>query len=187
MKYLIILLLYSLTVFNGCNNDDNSKSATEIANDEAYNFKASKSVKIDDGFYLVMNTWEDSSLIDPSGGEVIPYSHDFLEDNTSNQPFFIEVQTVDFVPLSLSKKPKGIEQKDKRINLFLTLTATASDLLEQFTEKHINQKTCIVVGGQAVTMHKIREKITGGKLQITRCTDNACEHLLLELEDNVDQ
>jgi hypothetical protein len=33
----------------------------------------------------------------------------------------------------------------------------------------------MVVDGEIVTVHKIRSIITGGKVQITRCTDNACE------------
>jgi hypothetical protein len=28
--------------------------------------------------------------------------------------------------------------------------------------------------GEIVTLHKIRTVVTGGKLQITRCTDDAC-------------
>ena len=189
MKYLITLLLCSATIFYSCgNNEKTNNNSTEVVSKDINNSKASLNIadKLDDGLYLIINTWEDSSLISPSNGKVISFSHDFLEENTKNQPLFIEVQTSEFVPLLLSKKPKGIAQKDKRINLFLSMTGSASIMLEQFTEKHVNKTTCIVIGGKAVTMHKIREKISGGKLQIIRCTDNACQHLLLELEDNVE-
>lgn len=189
MKYLITLLFCSAIILYSCDNKKNSNNnSTEVVLEDIYNSKASFYItdKIDDGIYLIINTWEDSSLISPSIGKVISFSHDFLEGNKKNQPLFIEVETSEFVPMSLSKKPQGIEQKDKRINLFLNMTDSASIMLEHFTEKNLNKRVCIVVGGKAVTMHKVREKISGGKLQIIRCTDNACQHLLFELEDNVE-
>ena len=44
-----------------------------------------------------------------------------------------------------------------------------------------------MINGQAVTLHIIRMPITEGKLQVTRCTDHACEKLLVALKDNVVQ
>jgi hypothetical protein len=46
------------------------------------------------------------------------------------------------------------------------------------------ERAVLVVDGEALTLHKIREAITSGKLQITRCNDNACERLLVKLKDN---
>lgn len=39
----------------------------------------------------------------------------------------------------------------------------------------------MVVDGEIVSLHKIRRVITGDKLQITRCTDNACEVIRAKL------
>jgi hypothetical protein len=47
------------------------------------------------------------------------------------------------------------------------------------------QMVAIVVGGEVLTMHKIKEPITSGQLQISRCNDNACELLYVRLRDNV--
>lgn len=189
MKYLTFLLLSFPTLFFGCSSNETSdNNSAEVAVVEASN-QDSLYLAADglvDGFYLIINTWEDSSLVRSSNGKVISYSRHFLGDNTNGQPLFIEVDTSEFVPLSLSKKPERVEQEDKRIKLVLSMTDSASAMLERFTEKNLNQKTCIVIGDKAVTMHKIREKITEGKIQITRCTDNACQYLLLELEDNVE-
>jgi len=142
-------------------------------------------LKVPDGFYLILNEWADTTGIGPVEGAVIRFSHDFLDDNTKGQPLFLEVMTSEYVPLILSRKPESVEQKDRRINLLLTMTPGAGRELERFTGKYTGRKTCIVVGGVAVTKHKIREKITGGRLQISRCTDNACKYLLPELEDNL--
>ncbi len=104
-----------------------------------------------------------------------------MDDNKEGQPIFLEVLTEEFVPLSLVKAPQSIEQEDLRINLLLNMTDSSGLILAEFTEKYLNKKTCIVIGGKAVTMHKI----TDGRLQISRCTDNACKYLLLELQNNV--
>lgn len=46
---------------------------------------------------------------------------------------------------------------------------------------HLWGKIAMVVDGEIVTRHKIRSVITGGKLQITRCVDNACEVIRAKL------
>ena len=46
---------------------------------------------------------------------------------------------------------------------------------------HLGGKVAMVVDGEIVTLHKIRTVITGGKLQITRCQDNACEVIKAKL------
>jgi hypothetical protein len=189
MNYLKTFLLFSTLILFGCNNNENPNlSSNENRKNNNINAEGPQhnTNNIEDGFYLVINTWEDSTSIIPSTGKIISYSRDFLGDNTSGQPLFIEVNTSEFVPLKLSKKPKGIEQEDKRINLLLSMTDSAGAMLEKFTEKHVTKRICIVIDGEAVTLHKIREKITGGRLQIARCTDNACQHLLVELEDNIE-
>lgn len=68
----------------------------------------------------------------------------------------------------------------------LTLTEGASERLADFTEVHINHRIALVIAGDAVTIHKVRTRIEGGKLQITRCTDNACSFLFVALQDNVE-
>ncbi len=67
----------------------------------------------------------------------------------------------------------------------LNLTEEAKEQLKVFTTKHLKRLTTIVVGGEALTKHQIKNVIDGGYLQITRCTDNACELLYVQLQDNV--
>ena len=65
--------------------------------------------------------------------------------------------------------------------LSVSLTRTNAEKAEAFTRAHLGGKIAMVVDGEIVTLHKIRSVITGGKLQITRCKDNACEILRAKL------
>lgn len=147
---------------------------------------ASTTYVIEDGLYLILNAYSDSTFM-PGKGVVIPFNHDFLDENKKGQPLLLEIDTTEFVKLELAREPQGVEQPDKRINLVLTLSDAAKIQLADFTAKNLKKKVAIVIGGQAVTMHKVREKIDSGKLQITRCTDDACEYLLLELKHNIEE
>lgn len=68
-----------------------------------------------------------------------------------------------------------------------SLTKDASEKLKVFTENHIMSRVALVVDGQAVSIHKIREPITSGQLQITTCSDNACERLVVKMKSNLKQ
>ena len=166
-----IALLLTLITVMACNNQ---VSKTEKVGMGAYD-------KIENGIYLLLNSYTDTSEFTPSAS-IIEYSHDFLDPNDEDERRFFEIDIDEFVPMDLNKEPEGVEQKDKRINLLLTLTDEAAVQLADFTEKNVNKEIAIVVDGKAVTQHKVRERIEGGKLQITRCTDNACEHLLVALK-----
>ena len=175
MKHLskLILMLF-LAIFFSCGSSDNNSNTSFSDHSETAD------LKIENGLYLIQNEYTGFEKLE-SEGVVIPFNHDFLDSNLVGQPTLLEIDTSEFVKLDLAVAPEGIVQADKRINLMITLTDAASIQLADFTEKHLKGKVAIVIGGQAVTKHKIRSRIEGGKLQITRCTDNACKHLLLEL------
>jgi preprotein translocase subunit SecD len=52
---------------------------------------------------------------------------------------------------------------------------------ETFTRAHLGGRIAMVVDGEIVTLHKIRTVITDGKVQIARCTDNACDVIYSKL------
>lgn len=135
------------------------------------------------GIYLLEDQFKDT--ISYTGeDQIIPYVHDFLDSTSEEEIYFFVIDTTEFIPLDLKEKPEGVAQKDQRIHLMLSLSDVAAQQMASFTEKHIGKHIALVIGGKAYTKHKIREKITGGKLQISRCTDNACEQLLVELKNN---
>ncbi len=42
----------------------------------------------------------------------------------------------------------------------------------------------LIIGGAVITVHKIREPIVGGRLQISCCAEGAFEFLVEQLGDN---
>ena len=138
-----------------------------------------------DGLYPVLHTHEKLPRANQVEGTIIPFSTHFMETYGEDDPPYLEIDASDFSPLTLAAPPDSVTQKDKRIRLMLQLTDEAGQSLADFTGKHMMEHVAIVIGGQAITMHRVKARIEGGKLQITRCTDNACEYLYMELKDNL--
>lgn len=141
---------------------------------------------LEDGIYLIHRTGNKAAEILPLSlnEKIITFNEEFIE-KTEQDVKFIVINTNEFAPLQLKEKPRAEAQEDERKKLLLTLAEDAKSRLKQFTSYHLNKLTTIVVNGEALTMHKIRVVIDSGLLQITRCTDNACELLYFELQDNV--
>jgi hypothetical protein len=141
---------------------------------------------VNDGLYLVIKPGTDTTQFDSmaKGQVVITFNKMFI-DNTGQDFTRILIDTSEYVPLELEKAPTTEPQTDIKKKLMLSLTPQASEILKVFSSKHINEHVVIVVDGEALTMHKIRVAITSGQLQITRCSDNACEKLFIMLKDNV--
>ncbi|MFH2143423.1 MAG: hypothetical protein ABIJ97_13440 [Bacteroidota bacterium] len=162
--FLIFIIFYSATFF----------SQTEQKN------------TIKDGLYLVDKLGNDSTQFDSlkTSEIIINFSHMFLE---NDKPEFTKllIDTTEFVQLELEKLPSTEHQNELKANMMLSLTKEASENLEAFTSGHIMRKVALVVDGEAITVHKIREAITTGELQITRCDKNTCEQLIVKLKDNV--
>jgi hypothetical protein len=130
-----------------------------------------------DGTYLLAEDSESGpNLLD------IEFHPEFLEFNEESPK--LRIDTSEYAPLILAQAPDTLNQPDNRKHLLLTLTPGAGDELSEFTGRNVGGRVAIVIGGMVVSQHKIRERIEGGKLQITRCTDNACEKIFYELEDN---
>ena len=166
----LTLLLFVLILVAGCQSRKPVSAGSET---------------LPDGIYLILGKHIAQPREDQVEGRLIKFSHHFLDENDKDQPHFLDVHPSEFVPLALSETPDSVTQPDDRIHLMLTLAETSQKQLARFTGKHVDRHVAIVIGQEAMTMHKIRMKITGGKLQITRCTDNACEYLFYELQDNV--
>lgn len=143
-------------------------------------------ISIPDGLYLITrtDTTKTNEEIRSSKEIEIRFNKLFLE-FTSDEYLKIYIDTAEYVPLILEKAPTIEQQTEAKKKLLLTLTKDASERLKIFTSKHLLKHVVLVVDGEALTMHKIKEPITSGLLQITRCDDNACEKLYLTLEDNV--
>lgn len=93
------------------------------------------------------------------------------------------IDTTDYVPLELAAEPLTEKQSDAKIFLSIRLNNVATEKMKRFTATRVMKQVAIVIGAKVITIHKLREAITGPGVQITRCDDKACEYLLLKLKE----
>lgn len=155
-------------------------------NNSVRSLQKSTEVDFEDGIYLIerRGDTDEETLPLAANERRIEFNQEFI-DKTDQDAKYIVINVDEFAPLELREHPEAQDQEDGRKLLWLSLSDRAKVQLTDFTTRHLNQLTTIVVNGEALTMHKIRSVIDGGYLQITRCTDNACEMLYVELQDNV--
>ena len=150
-------------------------------------FSQSKQSKtIPDGIYYIVKIDTTEFQIDTlSSNELSINFSKMFEDYNSEEYLKLIIDTTEYVPLELEAAPVAEKQTEFKKKLLLSLTQEASEKLKIFSKKHVLDRVAIVIDGEALTMHKIKEPITSGQLQITRCTDNACELLNVTLKDNI--
>jgi preprotein translocase subunit SecD len=85
------------------------------------------------------------------------------------------------VKLDLAGEPKAVKEGEDVVRILLKLEPKAAAALEQLTRDRQGQQIAIVVAGDVVTMHKVREIIKGGEVQITSCATGAANYLLEQL------
>jgi hypothetical protein len=141
---------------------------------------------IKDGLYLVnrVDTVVTQTLF-LSEKETAVYFSSMFDEFNSDEFSRVIIDTSQYVPLELDTLPKAEQQTDSKKKLLLSLTKESSKKLKAFTTENLLRKVALIVGGEVLTIHKIKAAITNGQLQITRCNDNACETLLIKLMDNV--
>ena len=84
--------------------------------------------------------------------------------------------------LDLAGEPKAVKEGAEVVRILLKLKPQAATALERLTRDHLGRQVTIVVGGEVVTMHKVREVIKGGDVQITSCAAGAAKYLLEQLQ-----
>ena len=141
--------------------------------------------QVDDGIYHVIEAFETTPGESMAPRTILEYNYRIV-DSTAQSYKFVHIDEDNYVPLKLDKEPDRVLQDDGRSRMILTLEKGGKKQLKKLTKKFTGQRVAVVIDNEIVTMHKIREPITGGKIQITRCTDNACEYLIMELRDNVE-
>jgi preprotein translocase subunit SecD len=114
-------------------------------------------------------------------GRILLYDGKYVDSSQIASPHFVAVDTTLYVPLVLEGSPDA--KKDGRGHTMLSVSLSKQYVgrLSDFTRKHLGGRVAIVLGGEVITMHTVRSVIEGGKLQITRCYDDACDVLLSKL------
>jgi len=162
----IFLMLTAMLLFSSCKQEPKQTNSL-----------------ISDGFYEVMKLSESSVPKDSlkSGQVAINFDPLFNPGDYT----MVAIDTNDYVPLELETEPTAVPQTESKKLLSITLTAGAAEKIKTFTAQRIMKEAVVVIDGKAITMHKIREAITGPEMQITRCDDNACEYLYVKMKGNI--
>lgn len=184
MKFLTFLLATILLL--GCESSIKNKMKNESP--EIIN----NLTKLENGIYLLKDLAVSLNKLSANESETIIETNNLFEHNATDSIKFYLIEKEEFVPMKITEKPvisanpnPKIEGDTTRLSqLKITLLPKYAKLLEEFTTKHVNKKITIVIGGKAITKHLIREPITGGNIQISRCTDEACTVLLSEIVNN---
>jgi hypothetical protein len=139
--------------------------------------------RIPNGLYAVLGEGSSRAEVrtDSIPNIVLLYDGKYVDSSQTASPSYVALDTASFVPLILEGSPTADKGGNGRTLLGVTLSRKYIKTLEGFTKAHLGGSVAIVLDGEIITMHKIRSVISGGKIQITRCYDNACEILLSKL------
>jgi len=142
--------------------------------------------KITDGIYLVDKLSVDSYRAKHENKALISHNAYFIEE-APDEYNLILVNTDDFVPFKLSRLPITECGRQHNKILLLKLTENESVKLKAFTKKNVKRYVVLVVDGQALTVHKIKQPIETGLVEIACSTDTIYEQLYHKMESKVEK
>jgi preprotein translocase subunit SecD len=140
--------------------------------------------KLTDGVYAVLReSVKEKDVLPLKEGEVLVVHRDsYLKNDDKEPPRFLAVRSAPDVDLELAGEPTATKEGNDVVRILLTLQPKAATALERLTSDHLGGQIAIVLGGEVVTMLKIREVIKGGEVQITSCAAGTANYLLEQLQ-----
>ena len=136
--------------------------------------------KLANGVYAILREGSTQEQVHPgeTPGVTLRYDRNY---SAADQLKYVTLDTSVFVPLILDGPPTT-ELDDRGWTLLQAKFAPEQvKAIETFTRAHLGGRIAIVIDGEIVTIHTIRSVISDGRVQITRCYDNACQILRLKL------
>jgi hypothetical protein len=172
-----VILFSALMLIFGCVNQTTGKAPKQSE-------PTANGASLQNGIYAVLSEASTPEQAKVKGivNVILPYDHDKYSDVVYNEPLiYVAIDPNSYVPLVFEKAPQV--QKDGRGKsvLLVSLKQGNTKMLEDFTRAHLGNLVATVVDGEIISLNKIRAVITGGQLQMTRCTDNACEIIRAKL------
>jgi preprotein translocase subunit SecD len=143
-----------------------------------------KSAKaLPDGVYAVLRDGlKEKDVLPLKGAEALAVNrHRYLKQEDQEPPRFLVVRAAPDVELDLAGEPKAVKDGDEVVRILLRLRPKAATALERLTTDHRGKQIAIVIGGEVVTVHKVRAIIKGGEVQITSCAAGGAKYLLEQL------
>jgi preprotein translocase subunit SecD len=141
---------------------------------------------VPDGVYAVLReSLKEKDVLPLKEGEVLVV-HDarYLKKEEKEPPRSLVVHSAPEVVFDLASNPKAVKEGTEVVRISLKLQPKAAAALERLTRDHLGKQVAIVLGGEVVTMHKVREVIKGGDAQISCCAAGSANYLLEQLEDH---
>jgi len=164
--------------------DSSSRSEPASAHDGRASTASAAKEKLSNGLYLVLREADSASKLEPAtkSEHVLINDYHFLEPAEHEKPNYLILSTDAFIPFVMGTAPLMDEDTHGKPKLMLQLSKQQVIPLEDFTRKYVGKSVAIVIDGQVVSAHKIREPIVGGRLQISWCTRNGCRVLMSKLQ-----
>jgi preprotein translocase subunit SecD len=136
--------------------------------------------KVADGVYAVRrDSVREQDLLPLQDGEALVVNrHRYLNQDQGEPPIHVVVRAIPDVGLDLARAPEAVTEKGEVVRILLKLRPDAAAALERLTGDPQCRQVAIVLGSEIVTMHKVREPIRGGDVQITSCAPGAASYLL---------
>jgi len=163
------------------------KSPAANSTKQAYAATAPAAHSLENGAYLILR--EAPTPQEAAAGDVpamvLAYDRRTYSGAPPDEPLtYVAIDPKESIPLIIEGTPEMKSDGQGKSVLTVSLSRQNAERAEAFTRAHLGGRIAMVVGGEIVTVHKIRSVITGGKMQITRCTDNACEVIRSKLVDH---
>ena len=139
--------------------------------------------KVPNGVYAVLrDSLNEKDVLPLKEGEVlVVHEARYLKKEEKEPPRYLVVHSAPEVVFDLAGKPKAVKEGKEVVSISLKLQPKAAGALERLTRDHLGKQVAIVLGGEVVTMHKVRGVIKGGDAQITCCAAGAAKYLLEQL------
>jgi preprotein translocase subunit SecD len=137
--------------------------------------------KLADGVYAVRrDAARKADVLPLKAGETLTVNHHRYA-KQGGEPRFVVVGTSPDVTLDLAGAPEAIKDGEEVTGILLKLRPGAAKALERLTGERTVRQVAVVIGGEVVTMHKVRGAIKGGEVKITSCAPKAAGYLLDQL------
>ena len=103
-----------------------------------------------------------------------------LKGQEDEPPRYVVLRAAPDVALDLAGPPRAVKEGD-RTRIQLKLRPDAAAALERLTRERQGRQVAVVLGGEVVSLHKVREVIRGGEVEISSCAPGGAERLLERL------
>jgi preprotein translocase subunit SecD len=135
-----------------------------------------------DGIYAVLRDSAEEQGVRPlrEGEALLVHRPPSLKGQEDEPPRYLVLRAAPDVALDLAGPPRAVKEGDST-RILLKLRPDAAAALERLTRDRQGRQVAVVLGGEVVSLHKVREVIKGGEVQITSCAPGGAERLLERL------